>query len=344
MQSICPVTGHAANARDVRLATYVIGMPRQPRTIQAGTTYHLISRFVDRDWFINTPDERELYLRLLGRALEDSDWRLMSYAVMSNHIHLGSVAGEQPLNTWIRRVHSPFADVMNRAYDRIGPLFVRGPKAYPVEPESIPHLLAYIHNNPVRAAVYGSASDGDWTSHRAYLGTAPIPKWLHVSEGLARAGFYDSSAFDAWVNDPARADTENRFTEEQRANAVNAARQSESLLRKSSRLTTAYALVAVTADMFGITIEQLRSSKRGPQQVIGRFVAVHSAVKLGLSGRAIAQALRISQQHVSELRRESLSAETRSLCSAVVARVDETTESRRAIPPFSGELDRCAAA
>src|SRR5262245_27565079 len=105
-------------------------MPRRPREIQPGTAYHLISRFVDREWFIRCENERQLYLRLLGRAVQKSDWRLLSFGVMSNHIHLGAVAGRHSLDSWIRAVHSPFADAMNKAYGRIGTMFVRGPKAY----------------------------------------------------------------------------------------------------------------------------------------------------------------------------------------------------------------------
>src|SRR5262245_22213209 len=133
-------------------------MARSRRLIEPGTTYHLISRFVDREWFIKTSDERDLYLRLLANALEDSDWRLMGYAIMSNHCHHTAVAGRQPLGEWIRRVHAPFADAMNRAYDRIGCVFVRGPKAHPVKPHAFRYLLAYIHNNPVRAGVSPNAA------------------------------------------------------------------------------------------------------------------------------------------------------------------------------------------
>ena len=63
-------------------------MPRKPRSNQPGVVYHLISRFVEREWFIKEEEEREYYVRLLGRALSESDWRCLAYAVMSNHIHL----------------------------------------------------------------------------------------------------------------------------------------------------------------------------------------------------------------------------------------------------------------
>src|SRR5438067_2099143 len=105
-------------------------MPRKRRVIVAGSVYHLISRFVDRDWFIRSELERDYYLQLLGPALETTDWRCLSYAIMSNHVHLAMVAGRDTLASWIRRVHSPFADWMNRSHERIGSIFVRGPKDF----------------------------------------------------------------------------------------------------------------------------------------------------------------------------------------------------------------------
>jgi len=132
-------------------------MPRESRHIVPGTPYHIISRFVDREWFIRSRHERDRYIRLLGLSVEKSDWRLLSFCIMSNHVHLAARAGEESLGDWIRRVHSPFASAMNHEHDRIGPMFVRGPKAFPVAPEAFGSLLAYIHNNPVRAGVCASA-------------------------------------------------------------------------------------------------------------------------------------------------------------------------------------------
>ncbi|MDQ3341572.1 MAG: transposase [Myxococcota bacterium] len=126
-------------------------MSRRPRRFVCDRIYHLISRFVDREWFIRLPDERRFYLQLLGAALCATDWRCLAFAIMSNHIHLAMIAGTQKLDSWIRRVHSPFATAMNRSYDRIGPMFVRGPKDIEVDEHGVGAVIAYIHNNPVRA-------------------------------------------------------------------------------------------------------------------------------------------------------------------------------------------------
>jgi hypothetical protein len=296
-------------------------MSRKPRDITPGTEYHLISRFVDREWFIENTYEREHYLRLLGRALAGTDWRLSGYAVMSNHIHLKSIAGHQPLDRWIRMVHSPFADALNRSRNRIGNVFVRGPKAYRVTPESNANLLAYIHNNPVRAGLCADAAGSNWTSHRAYVGDDPVPPWLHVEEGLRRAGFADRRAFDAWVNDPARAETEYQFTEEHYAQMSTEYGAAAEARRLDTVKETADRIAQATASAVGITVAQLCSTSRGQLEVLARAVAVRSGRMLGLSGQVIAGALNMSPSRVSVLRNGATAANVEMLAEHVTGEV-----------------------
>jgi len=291
-------------------------MPRLPRQTVSGEVYHLISRFVDRNWYITREDERANYLRLLGRAVSESDWRCLSYGVMSNHIHLGMVAGHQPLDAWIRRVHAPFADWMNRTYDRIGVMFVRGPKAILTQADEVGELIAYIHNNPVRAGVVTAAGASTWTSHRAYVGLDPAPAWLSVDEGLARAGFRrDPVAFDRWVavaeGDPARFEPE-------------AGRGSSSTAPRHRAVIDVLPpsdIVTAAADEVGVPVAQLRSRRRGAAEVAARMVVVHCAAALGVTGRQIAGALGMSQQGVSVIARRRIEDDVRALSQRVLERL-----------------------
>lgn len=272
-------------------------MPRKPRSFVPGLVYHLISRFVDREWFIKDAEDRSLYLDLLGRAVVSSDWQSLGYAVMNNHFHHAVVAGSETLASWIRRVHSPFADWLNKKQGRIGNVFVRGPKDLLVQPDGVAHLLAYIHNNPVRAGVVGDASASTWTSHRAYGGLSPAPRWLRVDEGLARAGFGDARAFDAFVRsqpvDPVRdRERERRLLEDDDAH--------ESFHVNPVPISiTPEQIIAGTALRLGIDAETLRSRRRTRSHVYARHVAAHCADRLGISGAAIASALGVTQQAVS---------------------------------------------
>ena len=174
-------------------------MPRPLRVIEPQRVYHLISRFVGREWFVESDEDRRRYLRLLGSALVACDWRCLAYAVMSNHVHLAVVAGADPLAEWIGAVHSPFAEWINKRRERIGAVFVRGPRSIAVRPSGVASLLGYIHRNPVRARVADQAAACDWTSHAVYAGLAARPRWLDVESGLALAGFRDHRKFAAWV-------------------------------------------------------------------------------------------------------------------------------------------------
>jgi len=273
-------------------------MPRDPRNFESGVVYHLISRFVDRDWYITHDRHRECYLQLLARSLSDTDWKCLSYAVMSSHVHLATIAGREPLDSWIRRVHSPFADAMNKENDRIGSMFVRGPKAFRTPADRVASLLAYIHNNPVRAKVVRTAAASDWTSHRAYVGLAGRPRWLHVDEGLTLAGLSSPDDFDAWVTrepgDPTR----------DRRNMRDATEGDEppgSLATVEQPTIDPDEVVRAAAEVVKLPVERLRSRRRGHVHALARRAAVRCADALGISGVAVAHALGISQQRASAI-------------------------------------------
>lgn len=274
----------------------VRSMPREPRSIVPGLVYHLISRFVDREWFITHERERSFYLELFGSAVSKSDWRCISYGVMSNHIHHAVVAGKQSLASWVRRAHSPFADFMNKEHDRIGPLFVRGPRALETPAQDVSRLVAYIHNNPVRAKVAATAAASTWTSHRAYLGLDRAPPWLAVDLGLRLCGFADPLDLDRFVElhpgDPARESLERGAIKiDQSALFAQAIER----IRQRREPPSPRAIVEAAASVVGISTFDLCSRRRRPSQRFAREVAVHCASNLGVTGVAIAKALGITQ-------------------------------------------------
>jgi hypothetical protein len=174
-------------------------MARGGASIESGTVQNIIPRFVAKEWFIETALERNMYLSLLSGALENSDWRCFSYALMSSHIHLGLIAGRNTLASWLRPMHTLFARWMNEQRERIGAVFVRDPNVIAVQPDGISRLINYIHNNPVRAGVVANPALSDWTSHRAYAGQSHRPAWLDIESGLARSGFTDLAALTDWT-------------------------------------------------------------------------------------------------------------------------------------------------
>ncbi len=164
-------------------------MPRFARLHTPGTVQHIISRFVNRAFRLRDDIERAEYLRRLDRALQPSDWRLVGYALMSSHVHLVMIAGSDPLAGWIHPVHVGLARWINKRQGTLGPVFSERPTTIVVGDDSLARLLAYVHNNPVRAGLVGAAQESSWTSHGAYLGSVPPVARLDVDFGLQRAGF-----------------------------------------------------------------------------------------------------------------------------------------------------------
>jgi putative transposase len=308
---------------------------RVPRLTIPRAFHHIRSRFVDRKWEFEHADERALYLHYLGRAFEDSDWMCVSYALMSNHVHHGWLAGEMPFGELMKRVHAPFARWMNKRRSRLGPLFADRPAIRIVRPEHIARTITYIHNNPVRGGVVAAAGDSDWTSHRAYMGAAPVPPWLRVDEGLRLIALTPDELDDQTLS--------SRDCMEDMA-----------VLRKAAHMRGAIELATPTVDPLDVPLvsrpfarvrpdprdvlafvaEELRlpltyfsSRVTEPGCVRARAIAVHTARRLGLVLADIASALGVSRQCASQHARRRLDRDAEDAVERVRSRLTAFTPS-----------------
>lgn len=294
-----------------------------------GVLTHVIIRFYEGRWFLDDDEERAKYLHLLGYALLKTDWRCVAYALMSNHVHLGFIPGTMPLENWAKRVHSPFANWINERHQRLGPVIAGRPREWVMHPLNEAYLIAYIHNNPVRAGVVPRANESNWTSHRAYLGREPRPKWLDIAAGMAICGFgpRQRSGFDAFVDRTVGWTLDEPSLQEVRA----AARKRGSIELATPVIGTELEVPLVTS-AHGIVRPEVRellvlvasvmrtdpgdicSRTRRAGAASARRVLTHACRRMGLTYAAVAAALGISHQAVSRLGDASLTAaETRAL-------------------------------
>jgi hypothetical protein len=308
-------------------------MARIARLTTPGALHHVISRFVDRDWLVSSDHERAFYLGLLGRALQTSDWRCLAYCLMSNHIHLAMVAGRQELQSWAKKVNSPFAIWLNDQRGRLGPVYADRPSTYRVPGGREPELLAYIHNNPVRARVVATARDSTWSSHRAYLGLEARPPWLHVGEGLQRAACpADPDRFDGFVNGlrdarPAFPDLGVARSAARRhgpfeiatptlSDSVEVPIVSRTFAPQRPPVT---AIVEAVASQLGVSaIAMSRPHARG-DVASGKRIVVHAAVALGIAISDAATAVNVSRQRGSAVAKQALSRDERAVANEIVA-------------------------
>jgi hypothetical protein len=143
----------------------------------------------------------------MEKAAHRWDWRWLSWALMSSHVHHGLLAGEDDPDRFFRSAHTRYAQAFHahRADETLGPVFADRPALYAVDRSDLPRLVVYHHRNPVTAGVVARPRDSTWTSHRVYLRLDPAPPWFDVEWALDVLGFRDTDAgrrqFDEFVNE-----------------------------------------------------------------------------------------------------------------------------------------------
>ena len=285
---------------------------RTARWLAPGEVHHVISRFVEERFYLNNDEERAYYLRLLGNALAKTDWLCLAYALMSSHVHLALIGGAKPSASWSRRVNPPYANWYNEVHDRIGPVFAGRADHWVIRTEHVGSLIAYLHNNPVRAGVVRRAAGSSWTSHRAYVGSVASPSWLHVERGLGLSGIARDE-LDGWVHerrkmkrdDPSLQDIDR---EAQRLGAIVLGTPTLDpvevplLARRTAHLRPKPGhIVELVEGALGLSRGQMFDKRRGGEGPMARAVAIQVGLRFGVPMSATGDALGIRTSAAARL-------------------------------------------
>lgn len=153
-------------------------MPRQPRIHAPGLLYHVICRGNQRQPIFLDEQDHRAYLHRLAETRLIYRFRLYSYVLMPNHVHMLIEVDTTPLSMIMQILQQRYTQHFNRKYGKVGHLFQARFKAIICDKESyLLELVRYIHLNPVRSKLVADPSDYPWSSHRAYL-AAKCDDWL----------------------------------------------------------------------------------------------------------------------------------------------------------------------
>ena len=165
-------------------------MGRNPRIHFAGAVYHVMARGVDgRDIFIDDLD-RTTFLAALTRIEKESTAHVIAYCLMGNHFHLAIKVSQVALSSVMQRILTGYSVRFNARHDRTGHLFqARYKSILCVDDPYLIRLISYIHLNPVRAGIAGTAEDWAWSSIHRYGPVSDnldgFDPWPKAAEGLA---------------------------------------------------------------------------------------------------------------------------------------------------------------
>jgi DNA-binding XRE family transcriptional regulator len=206
---------------------------------------------------------------------------------------------------------------MNDQTGRLGPFFADRPRDYALREIGAASTIGYIHNNPVRAGLVGRARDSEWTSHRAYVGLAPTPSWLHIEDGMFWAQATDSEDFERYV------DGAPRPPERPAGGRVSRAARRRGQINDATPMDNGVPLVIRH-------FARVRPDPRAVVAHVGRFLGIDDRLlasrrraMLGLTGSDIAAVLGISPQAVSQILRHTVRPAT--ICEEVCRLVESNS-------------------
>jgi putative transposase len=187
-------------------------MPRTSRREDAGALHHVTAKSTSRRLLFNEDGDRQHYLRLLAREISRREWRMLTFCLLSNHLHLLIRTPEPDLGAGMKVIHETFARRTNRARGENGHLF--GARYYSDIVKSERHVhgcLRYIAQNPTKAGICRRPADWPWSGHRALAGLSDPPSFLAVDAAHEFLGSTLKEARAAYVRLVAQSNAELAF-------------------------------------------------------------------------------------------------------------------------------------
>ena len=150
-----------------------LGGMRELRPYLPGGVFHVTARTLNKDHWFEPVEIREYALSALVESLKRTDANLITFAIMTNHLHLVVRQGGMPLAQLMQPFLRRIARRVQGRYKRSGRIFGKRYWAEAcTDAEYFRRLILYTNINPLRAKYCDWECDYNWSSHSAYLGAA----------------------------------------------------------------------------------------------------------------------------------------------------------------------------
>ncbi len=147
-------------------------MPYRKTKFQAGQTYHLYNRGINRQRIFFCDENWGYFVKQLRHYFQPELADILAYCLMPTHYHLMVTLKTDELSARLMQPFSvSYTKAINKQQGRVGPLF-QGPfRAVWVDKDGyMMHLSRYIHLNPVAAGLVTRPEDWAFSSYRDYAG------------------------------------------------------------------------------------------------------------------------------------------------------------------------------
>jgi REP element-mobilizing transposase RayT len=304
-----------------RIPQHIRRMGRSLRPNLPGVPFHLTARLQHREpLFCGVEAE---VTALIQRAAESAGVALLAWAIMPNHVHIVAVQGTRPLSALMQPFMRSVALLLNRRFARQGHVFERRYRhAACLDPDYLRNTIAYVHLNAVRARICRTARGHAWSSHRGYC-ASDGGSWRNVTTVCEGRRLFarteqrspieqrlDYLAFLRWrlrmdrhLRDPERVDHPGYSPVAEGGDAYWRRRFPDAPepppLRHPSRDIRLFAIETLTEADPPMSLDQLRSGRRGRELVRIRRLVIARCVLAGHRTKQIAAFLGITPSAVS---------------------------------------------
>jgi len=135
-----------------------------------GVTYHIYNRGNNKQKIFLEKSDYRFYLALLNKYSNDTNFSVIAYCLMPNHVHLlVKQNGEISPPKLLSKLHTSYAMYFNKKYRRVGHLFQdRYKQKVVINDNYLAQLICYIHLNPFNDGIVDLPEKYQWSSFGQY--------------------------------------------------------------------------------------------------------------------------------------------------------------------------------
>lgn len=147
-------------------------MARLARVVAVDVPHHVTQRGDARQVIFAADPERMVYMDLLREAVQQHQLSLLTYCLMSNHVHLVMVPHRSAdLALALKQIHGRYASCWNAAHRSSGHVWQGRFYSCPLDRLHLWQAMRYTELNPVRAGLVVDAVSWPWSSAAAHCGS-----------------------------------------------------------------------------------------------------------------------------------------------------------------------------
>lgn len=160
-------------------------MPRPPRILAEGATYHVMARGNAGLPIFEDDRDRHAFLGTFEGVVARREWTHLAHCLMSNHFHLVLTTKHADLSDGMRETLSRYARDFNQRHERNGHLFRERFRDVLIRSDrQLMAAIRYVAMNPVDAGLTSDPTCWPWSSYPVLVSGMPAPTTLAIDHVL----------------------------------------------------------------------------------------------------------------------------------------------------------------